>query len=219
MHCDHVGGTGSARHHVQKKTCHAAEQEREDVAAARQAWRATQAELSIDRLVFIDETWVTTNMTRRHGRALRGKRLAAAVPHGHWKTTTFIGALRASGLTAPAVIDGAVNGDIFLAYVHQVLIPTLRPGDIVILDNLSSHKVAGIREAIEAVGAELRYLPPYSPDLNPIEQLFAKLKALLRKIAARSVEALWTAVGLLVPQFALQECINYLRNSGYVRLA
>jgi transposase len=156
-------------------------------------------------------------MTRRHGRALRGKRLVAAVPHGHWQTTTFIGALRSGGLTAPAVIDGAVNGDIFLAYIRQMLVPTLQPGDIVVMDNLSSHKVAGVREAIETAGAELRYLPPYSPDLNPIEQVFAKLKALLRKIAARSVEALWTAIGQLLSQFAPDQCANYLRNSGYVR--
>jgi transposase len=156
-------------------------------------------------------------MTRRHGRALRGKRLVAAAPHGHWQTTTFIGALRSGGLTAPAVIDGAVNGDIFLAYIRQMLVPTLQPGDIVVMDNLSSHKVAGVREAIETAGAELRYLPPYSPDLNPIEQVFAKLKALLRKIAARSVEALWTAIGQLLSQFAPDQCANYLRNSGYVR--
>jgi transposase len=219
VHRHHVGDAGSARHHAQKKSCHAAEQEREDVAAARKAWRATQAEFNIDRLVFIDETWATTNMTRRHGRALKGERLVAAIPHAQWKTTTFIGALRSSGLTAPAVIDGAVNGDIFLAYVCQVLVPTLKPGDIVILDNLSSHKIVGIREPIEATGAELRYLPPYSPDFNPIEQLFAKLKALLRKIAARSVQALWTAIGQLVAAFHSQECINYLRNSGYVRSA
>jgi transposase len=136
--------------------------------------------LTIDRLVFIDETWATTNMTRRYGRAKRGARLIAAVPHGHWKTTTFIGALRADGLSAPTVFDGPINGARFLAYVQQVLVPSLKPGDIVILDNLSSHKVAGVREAIQAAGAELRYLPPYSPDLNPIEQMFAKLKALLR---------------------------------------
>lgn len=156
-------------------------------------------------------------MTRRYGRAPRGQRLVAAVPHGHWKTTTFIGALTADGLTAPVVIDGAVNGEIFLAYVEQVLAPILTPGKIVVMDNLSSHKVEGVRAAIEATGAELRYLPPYSPDLNPIEQTFAKLKALLRKIAARSVEALWSAVGKLVGQFAPGECANYLRHSGYVR--
>jgi transposase len=214
-----VGNAGSARAIAQKKTCHAAEQERADVAAAREAWREAQGGLSIDRLVFIDETWATTNMTRRYGRARRGQRLVAAVPHGHWKTTTFIGALTADGLVAPTVIDGAVNGEIFLAYVEQVLVPTLTPGKIVVMDNLSSHKIEGVRTAIEATGAELRYLPPYSPDLNPIEQAFAKLKALLRKIAARSVEALWTAVGQLVDQFAPGECVNYLRHSGYVRSA
>jgi transposase len=173
--------------------------------------------LNIDRLVFIDETWAKTNMTRRLGRALRGHRLVASVPHGHWSTTTFIGALRATGLTAPAVFDGAINGESFLAYVQQVLVPTLKRGDIVILDNLGSHKVAGVREAIEAAGAELRFLPPYSPDLNPIEQLFAKLKSLLRSTAARTVEALWTAIGNLVARFAPGECTNYIRNSGYVR--
>lgn len=173
--------------------------------------------MSVQRLVFIDETWATTNMTPRYGRCRRGARLVAAVPHGHWKTTTFIGALRVGGLTAPAVIDGAINGDIFLAYVHQVLVPTLQPGDIVVMDNLSSHKVAGVLEAITAAGAQLRYLPAYSPDLNPIEQLFAKLKALLRKIAARTVEALWTAIGQLVSAFQPGECANYFRHAGYVR--
>ena len=158
-------------------------------------------------------------MTRRYGRSKRGTRLVASVPHGHWKTTTFIGALRADGLTAPAVFDGAINGESFLAYVQQVLVTTLKAGDIVILDNLSSHKVEGVRQAIEAAGAEIRHLPPYSPDLNPIEQMFAKLKALLRKIAARSVEALWTAIGQLVSAFEPGECRNYLRNAGYVRSA
>ena len=173
--------------------------------------------MSIERLVFIDETWATTNMARRYGRAPRGQRLVASVPHGHWKTSTFIGALRSTGLTAPAVFDGAINGESFLAYVEQILVPTLKPGDIVVMDNLSSHKVAGVAEAIEAAGAELRYLPPYSPDLNPIEQLFAKLKALLRKVAARTIEALWTAIGQLAKCFEPGECSNYIRNSGYVR--
>ena len=155
-------------------------------------------------------------MTRRYGRSRRGQPLIAAVPHGHWKTTTFIGALRATGLTAPAVFDGAINGASFLAWVEQILVPTLGQGDIVVLDNLSSHKIDGVREAIEASGAELRYLPPYSPDLNPIEQLFAKLKALLRKTAARTVDTLWVAIGQLVQTFEPEECRNYIRNSGYV---
>lgn len=156
-------------------------------------------------------------MTRRYGRSKRGKRLVASVPHGHWRTTTFIGALRSDALTAPAVFDGAINGESFRAYVQQILVPTLKPGDIVILDNLSSHKVEGVREIIEAAGAQLRYLPPYSPDLNPIEQMFAKLKALLRKAAARTVEALWAAIADLVGTFQPGECRNYLRHSGYVR--
>ena len=157
-------------------------------------------------------------MTRRYGRAPRGQRLVAPVPHGHWKTSTFVAGLRTTGLTAPLVADGAMNGDIFRAYVEQVLAPTLVPGDIVILDNLASHKVAGVREAIEARGATLVYLPPYSPDLNPIEQAFAKLKALLRKLAARTVHALWGALGDILARFTPQECANYLANAGYVPL-
>jgi transposase len=157
-------------------------------------------------------------MTRQYGRAPRGQRLVASVPHGHWKTSTFAAGLRATGLTAPLVVDGAMNGDVFRAYVEQVLAPTLLPGDIVIQDNLSSHKVAGVREAIEARGASLSYLPPYSPDLNPIEQAFAKLKALLRKTAARTVAALWDAIGDLLNCFTPQECANYLANAGYVPL-
>jgi transposase len=153
-------------------------------------------------------------MTCRYGRAPRGQRLVAAVPHGHWKTSTFVAGLRTTGLTAPLVVDGAINGDIFTAYVEQVLAPTLRPGDIVILDNLASHKVAGVREAIEARGASLTYLPPYSPDLNPIEQAFAKLKALLRKIAARTVSTLWDALADVLDRFTPQECANYLANAG-----
>jgi transposase len=157
-------------------------------------------------------------MARRYGRALRGQRVIAAVPHGHWKTSTFVAALRTSALTAPLVIDGAMNGAVFLAYVEQILAPTLSPGDIVIMDNLASHKVAGVREAIEACGAMLVYLPPYSPDLNPIEQAFAKLKALLRKTAARTVASLWHALGDLLTHFSPQECANYLANDGYVPL-
>jgi len=155
-------------------------------------------------------------MARRYGRCLKGQRLVAAVPHGHWKTTTFVAALRHDRIDAPCVIDGPMNGELFLAYVEQFLAPTLSPGDIVILDNLPAHKVAGVAEAIEAKGAELRYLPPYSPDLNPIEQLFAKLKALLRKAAARTVDTLWDTIGLLLDAFSPAECANYLRNSGYV---
>jgi transposase len=167
------------------------------------------------RLVFIDETWATTNMARRYGRSLRGQRLIAKVPHGHWKTTTFVAALRVDGLTAPVVVDGAIDGPLFLAYVRQQLVPTLRPGDVVIMDNLSSHKVAGVRTAIEAAGATVVYLPPYSPDFNPIEQVFSKLKWLLRSANERTVAGLWSLLGKLLDQFPAQECRNYFRHCGY----
>lgn len=170
-------------------------------------------------LVFIDETWVKTNMVRTHGRAICGQRLVAPAPHGHWKTSTFIAALREDGLVAPAAFDGAINGTSFLAYVEQVLVPTLRPDDIVILDNLGSHKVAGVRRAIEAAGAQLLFLPPYSPDLNPIEQVFAKLKAVLRAKAIRTVDALWNALGEITDAISSTECTNYLRHAGYFQSA
>ncbi len=155
-------------------------------------------------------------MTRRYGRAPRGQRLVAGVPHGHWKTSTFLAALRHDAITAPCVIDGAINGETFRAYVEQCLAPTLRSGDLVVMDNLGSHKVSGVREAIEARGARLLYLPPYSPDLNPIEQVFAKLKALLRRAARRTVEGLWAAIGDLIARFSPAECANYFTNAGYL---
>lgn len=158
-------------------------------------------------------------MTRLRGRSPRGRRLVAAVPHGHWKTSTFVAGLRCDGLTAPLVIDGAMNGETFLAYITQFLAPTLSSGDIVVMDNLPSHKVAGVREAIEAAGATLLYLPPYSPDLNPIEQAFAKLKSMLRTAAARSVDALWDTIGTSIQRFGPAECANYLAKSGYRRSA
>jgi transposase len=185
------------------------------VQAARSAWQAEQKHLEPCRLVFIDETWVTTNMTPRYGRAVKGQRLLGYAPHGHWHTTTFLAALRHDRLAAPAVFDGPINGETFLAWVQQFLVPMLRPGDIVMMDNLSSHKVAGVREAIAATGAVLRYLPPYSPDFNPIEQLFAKLKTLLRKAAARTIEALWNAIGHLLAAFSPTECANYFTDAGY----
>ena len=154
-------------------------------------------------------------MTRRYGRAPKGQRLIGYAPNGHWKTTTFIAALRCDRLTAPAVFDGPIDGESFLAYVRQVLVPTLRPGDVVIMDNLSSHKVDGVQQAIEAVGATRLLLPSYSPDLNPIEQVFAKLKAWLRKQARRSVDALWNAIAEALPLFPPHECSNYFINSGY----
>jgi transposase len=194
---------------------HASEQQRADVAEARERWRQDQPSFDPARLVFIDETGTSTNMARTRGRARRGERVVGRVPHGHWKITTFLAGLRCDGITAPFVIDGAVDGEVFCTYVRECLVPTLKPGDIVILDNLKPHKVCGVREAIEAVGASVRYLPPYSPDLNPIEQLFAKLKALLRKAAERSIEALWKRIGKLLDAFTPQECAAYLHHAGY----
>lgn len=166
--------------------------------------------------MFLDETGASTNMTRTRGWAQRGERCIASVPHGHWKTTTFIAGLRVSELTAPMVLDGPMNGEAFLVYVRQFLCPTLKAGDIVIADNLPSHKVAGVKEAIEETGATLRYLPPYSPDLNPIENVFSKLKTLLRKAALRTVDALWAEIGNLLSAFSPQECKNYFTAAGYV---
>lgn len=193
----------------------AAEQDRPDVAEQRARWAVWQTGLNPDRLVFIDETWAKTNMTRPRGRSLQGTRLVDKTPHGHWKTTTFMAALRTCGLTAPLVIDGAINGEIFLAYVRQHLTPTLHEGDIVIMDNLSSHKRVGVKEAIESKGASLVYLPPYSPDFNPIEQAFSKFKWLLRSAKERTVETLWKTCGQLLDRFGESECRNYIRHCGY----
>ena len=195
---------------------HAAEQQRPDVASARYHWKtALQQKLDPKKLVFIDETGTATNMARARGRCRRGARLIGRVPHGHWKTTTLVAGLRIDTVTAPFVIDRAMNGRIFRTYVERCLVPTLAPGDIVIMDNLAAHKVAGVRQAIEAAGAVLLYLPPYSPDLNPIEQLFAKLKALLRKAAERTIQALWAAIGRLLDDLPADECSHYLAHAGY----
>jgi transposase len=185
------------------------------VLARRQTWFDGQPDLDPERLVFIDETGASTKMARLRGRAPRGQRCRASVPHGHWKTTTFVGALRLGGMTAPWVLDGPMNGEAFLVYVQEVLVPTLHPGDIVVMDNLPAHKVAGVRAAIEAVGARRRLLPPYSPDLNPIENAFAKLKAILRKAAARTIPALWDAIGAALSAFHPNECANYFTATGY----
>jgi transposase len=166
-------------------------------------------------LVFIDETGADTKMTRRYGRAFRGERLVAKVPHGHWKTTTFVGGLRVTGMTAPLVVDGPMNSAVFLAYVEQELVKTLRPGDTVIMDNLSSHKHSGVRQAIEAVGAQLVYLPPYSPDFNPIELAFSKLKSLLRRAATRTIVELEDTIGRLLKRFNNHECSAYFKHCGY----
>jgi transposase len=185
------------------------------VSAGRRAWADGLPGLDPARLVFIDETWATTNMTRRYGRSARGERLIDAVPHGHWKVTTYVAALRADGLTAPMVVDGAVNGAVFAAYAEQVLGPELRPGDIVVMDNLPSHKVAGVRRAVEAAGGSVVYLPPDSPDYNPIEMAFAKVKARLRAEALRTVPAVESFFGRIQDEFTPQECRNYLRHCGY----
>ena len=165
--------------------------------------------------MFLGETGASTEMARLRGRAPRGQRCRAAVPHGHLKTTTFVGALRLGGMTTPMVLDGPMNGAAFLAYVEQVLAPTLRRDDTVVMDNLPAHKVAGVRAAIMARGARLRLLPPYSPDLNPIENAFSKLKALLRRTAARIIPDLWTAIATVIPQFTPAECANYFTACGY----
>lgn len=154
-------------------------------------------------------------MARLHGRALKGERCRAAIPHGHWKTTTFTAGIRLSGLTAPMLLDGPMHGAAFLAYVEQVLVPELVPGDIVVMDNLPAHKVAGVRQAIEAVGARLLYLPPYSPDFNPIEMAFSKLKALLRKAAARTINDLWDTIATCLNAFTPTECANFFAAAGY----
>lgn len=183
---------------------------------ARRAWVETLPGMDVEKLVFIDETWTSTSKTRRCGRAPKSKRCIASAPHGHWKTTTFVGALRHRRLTAPMVIDGPMDGQLFLAYVCKFLCPALQPGDIVILDNLSSHKVSGVEEAIRATGAALLYLPPYSPDFNPIEMLFSKLKALLRKAAKRSLDALWKETGDLLNAVTPAECSNFFASCSYV---
>lgn len=185
--------------------------------AERAAWCAGQPALDATALVFLDETWLSTNMARRYGRCPRGERLKAAIPFGHWKTTTFLAGLCHDRIIAPLVLDGPIDGKTFRAYVEQFLAPALRPGQTVVMDNLSSHKVAGVREAIEAVGAGVRYLPRYSPDLNPIEPFFAKSKALIRKAAARTVAALWDEVAAILRCVDPDECRNYLAHAGYRR--
>jgi len=167
------------------------------------------------RLVFIDETAANTKMVRLHGRCVRGERLVGHVPQGHWKTITFVAALRCNAMTAPCVVDGAMNGEMFLAYVEQCLAPTLKRKDVVVMDNLRAHKVAGVREAIEARGATLRYLPQYSPDLNPIEMAFSKLKAFLRKLAERTVSRLCRRIGSFAKSLSAREARNYFRHAGY----
>jgi transposase len=182
---------------------------------ARQNWRIKQREWNPQRLVFLDETGLNTKMTRLYGRSPVGERCHAAAPHGHWQSATFIAALRHDGLSAPWLLDGPMDGDMFLTYVRQVLGPELRPGDLVICDNLGSHKVSGVEAAITACGAELLYLPAYSPDLNPIEMAFSKLKALLRQAAARTWDQLLQAIAEALNSFSPQQCSNFLRHAHY----
>jgi transposase len=198
-----------------KKTLFALEQARADVARRRRRWRSWQRGLDPRRLVFIDETWIKTNMAPLRGWGPKGERLRGFVPHGHWRTLTFLGALRCDRLAAPCVFDGPINGECFRAYVEQQLLPVIEPGDIVIMDNLGSHKSVALRRMIRAAGARLRYLPPYSPDLNPIEQTFAKIKHWMRTVQKRTVEDIWRYIGELVATIQPRECINYFTNAGY----
>ena len=185
------------------------------MARRRAQWTKRQSRIDPKRLVFIDETWTKTNMEPLRGWAPRGERLVAKVPHGHWQTMTFVAALRHDRIEAPWLIDGPIDGEGFRTYVEKALAPTLKPGDVVIMDNLGSHKGEAVRQAIRSAGAKLFFLPKYSPDLNPIEQVFAKLKALLRRAARRSIDGLRNQIGVLLDQFSEQECRNYFRNSGY----
>jgi transposase len=185
------------------------------VAQRREGWRGGQAKLDSGRLIFIDETWAKTNMTRLRGRAPRGERLVAKVPHGHWKTTSLIAALGVGGVRCSTVVDGAINRDLFEGFVEQVLVPELKRGDVVVLDNLSSHKSAYARRLIEERGARLVFLPPYSPDLNPIEMVFAKLKQLLRSLACRTREALWEAMQSVIDRVSATDAANCFRHCGY----
>ena len=197
------------------KSLFAKEQDRPDVARRREQWRKYQDRIEVSRLVFIDETWAKTNMAPLRGWGPRGARLKAKAPLGHWKTMTFIAALRCDRIEAPCLFDGPIDGETFLAYVRSFLVPTLRPGDVVIMDNLGSHRGKAVRHAIRKAGAKLLFLPKYSPDLNPIEQVFSKLKHMLRKTQARSYDGLLSAIDWLLDSYNPDECRNYLSNSGY----
>jgi transposase len=193
----------------------AGEQDRPDVARRRQQWVKYQGRVDARSLVFLDETWTKTNMAPLRGWSPSGTRLKAKVPHGHWKTMTFLAALRHDRIEAPWLIDGPINGERFRLYLERVLLPTLKPGDILIMDNLGSHKGKAVRRMIRSAGARLIFLPKYSPDLNPIEQVFSKLKHELRSAAARSADTVCDAIGQILPTFSPQECANYFRNAGY----
>jgi transposase len=200
---------------VKKKALHASEQDRPDVQAQRQAWHRQLQGIDASCLVFLDESGAATNMTRRRGRCAIGQRLVASVPHGHWQTTTILSAIRLSGPFAPAVFNCPTDREVFRSYVEQVLIPELRPGDVVIMDNLSPHKAAGIEEAIASVGAMALYLPPYSPDFNPIEHLWSKVKEHLRKLAARTFDSLCDGIGDALSLVTASDCHAFFQNCGY----
>ncbi|MGL5837269.1 MAG: IS630 family transposase [Sphingorhabdus sp.] len=201
-----------------KKTIFAKEQDRPDVVRRRTRWRWVQRRVDPRRMIFIDETWAKTNTTRTHGWCTKGEALINRVPHGHWKTLTFIAGLRHNGIVAPCVLDGPINGDSFTAWVDQFLIPELEPGSIVVVDNLGSHKGRRVRKLLKAAGIRIFFLPPYSPDLNPIEEMFSKLKRLLRKANERTVEATWRRIGKLLDHFPPSECANYIRGAGYASI-
>jgi transposase len=201
-----------------KKTLYAAEQKRAEVARERRRWMRRQGMFDPAQLVFIDESWTNTSMVRLRGRCPHGERLIGYAPLGHWKTITFVTGLRIRAMVAPLVVEGAMNGPMFLAYVKQCLAPTLRRGDIVIMDNVPVHKVAGVKEAIEVVGARLLYFPPYSPDLNPIELAISEVKADLRKACERTIPRLSRRIGRIVADFSAKECRNFFRHAGYVRI-
>jgi putative transposase len=206
-----------SRIRASKKTALASEQDRPDVARRRAQWHRYQSRIDARSLVFLDETWTKTNMAPLRGWAPLGTRLKAKVPHGRWQTMTFLAALRHDRIEAPWLIEGPINGERFRLYVERVLLPTLKSGDIVIMDNLGSHKGKIVRRAIRSIGAKLFFLPKYSPDLNPIEQVFAKLKHLLRKASARTPDTVCNAIGQILEAFTPQECLNYFQNSGYAR--
>ncbi len=198
-----------------KKTVLADEQKRPDVAASRRKWKAEQHRLDPERLIFVDETWAKTNMVRSHGRCPKGERLAGSAPFGHWRTTTFVAGLRYDGIIAPLVMDCPMNGLIFQMYVRECLAPELRRGDTVIMDNLGSHKSRAVRDAIMEQRAHLLFLPSYSPDLNPIENFFSKLKAHLRAAEERTVDGLWNRIGTILDETSQEECQNFIRHDGY----
>jgi transposase len=200
---------------AKKKSIRAAEQDRPDVKAQREAWRENTAGMERSRLIFIDESGAKTNMTRLYGRCFDGGRVVDSAPHGHWCTTTMISSLRLDGSTAAMVIEGATDGEVFQLYAKRFLAPTLRPGDIVVMDNLAPHKMAEVRKTIEEKGAAVWFLPPYSPDLNPIEKMWSKVKAYLRKVEARTKEALWEAIGAALKTVTPTDAIGWFGSCGY----